>query len=116
MAKSKASDNGLKRVTECPFSLEEFREKARGVPITIDGLPKALMVKEFSTGSFGWFSNEKLDLMVGGEKVRCQMNFTLVVVGSKEAPAKKVPPKAPAKTSAKPAPKAPEPPLPDDED
>lgn len=40
--------------------------------------------KEFSTGSVGWYSSNKGTIIVNGEEVRCNINVTITVVGSKE--------------------------------
>lgn len=72
----------------CPVSREVFRKAAKPLPLTIDG--KAGMVlspKEFSTGSFGWNTNEKYTVMIDGVAVPCQLGINLTIIGSKEQPA-----------------------------
>ena len=41
--------------------------------------------REFSSGSFGWFASEKLNVPVGGERVRCQLSVNVTVIGSKNS-------------------------------
>jgi hypothetical protein len=40
--------------------------------------------KEFTTGSFGWYDNRKVQVRVGDELVWCQMGLTITVIGSKD--------------------------------
>ena len=42
-------------------------------------------VKEFSTGSFGWYLNGKIVVNVDGKPCSVQVGMNLTVVGSKEA-------------------------------
>jgi len=42
-------------------------------------------VKEFSTGSFGWYLNGKIVVTVDGKPCSVQVGMNLTVVGSKEA-------------------------------
>jgi len=42
-------------------------------------------VKEFSTGSFGWYLNGKILVPIDGKNVSVQVGMNLTVVGSKEA-------------------------------
>ncbi len=41
--------------------------------------------REFSSGSFGWFASEKLNVPVGNERVRCQLSLNVTVIGSKNS-------------------------------
>lgn len=86
--KAAANEATVPAKTECPFTLEAFLQKARTLALMVDGQPKAMAVKDFKTGSFGWFTNEKITLVVDGKSLRCQMNFSIVAVGSKEVPRK----------------------------
>lgn len=65
--------------TPCPISKSRFIDKATALPMTVTVLPR-----EFSTGSVGWFNNGKVDATVDGVAVKCQMNVTLTVSGSKK--------------------------------
>jgi hypothetical protein len=79
--------------TECPVSRQQFLKAAKPLTLSIDGKANAeagaktvvASVKEFSTGSFGWFCNEKVTLEIDGVPVKVQANMNLIVVGSKEA-------------------------------
>lgn len=86
MAKSKtqsAIDASTKK-KDCPFaSVEEFMAVAKPIALVVDGQAKAANVKAFSSGSFGWFMNDKVTLMIDGKPTKCQCNFNIVVVGSK---------------------------------
>jgi hypothetical protein len=70
--------------TSCPVSRGEFLAKARPVEVVINGAPLQAVVKEFSTGSLGWYLNGKTLIDVGGTKVAVQIGMNLTVVGSKE--------------------------------
>ena len=45
--------------TTCPITRQQFRDAAKPVSITINGVPQLADVKEFSTGSLGWYLNGK---------------------------------------------------------
>lgn len=70
----------------CPVTRAEFREHAKAVKVEINGIPMMAEVKEFSTGSFGWYLNGKSVVEIDGKQVSIQIGMNLTVVGSKEAP------------------------------
>ncbi len=43
-------------------------------------------VKEFSTGSLGWYLNGRTTLEIDGQHVPVLINASLVIIGSKELP------------------------------
>ena len=43
-------------------------------------------VKEFSTGSLGWYLNGKTIVKVGDKPVTVQIGLNMTIVGSKELP------------------------------
>jgi hypothetical protein len=49
-------------------------------------VPLLADVKEFSTGSLGWYLNGKTTIEVGGKPVTVQIGMNLTIVGSKELP------------------------------
>jgi hypothetical protein len=67
----------------CPVSLEQFRAQAKAIVVQIGDEKKMLMTKEFASGSYGWFTNEKITLMVGDTPVKVQCNLQMIIVGSK---------------------------------
>ena len=71
--------------TACPISRAQFLSKAKAVTITINGVPLIAEVKEFSTGSLGWYLNGKTAIEVDGTPVSVQIGMNLTVVGSKDA-------------------------------
>lgn len=77
----------MAKKTTCPISRGDFKSKAKALPVTIAGAQHLADVKEFSTGSFGWFLNAKATIDVDGVLVPVQINANLIIVGSKEAPA-----------------------------
>jgi hypothetical protein len=76
----------MAKKTTCPISRPEFRQKAKPVTVTINGIPLQAEVKEFSTGSLGWYLNGKTMIDVGGTPVSVQIGLNLTIVGSKELP------------------------------
>jgi hypothetical protein len=71
--------------TSCPVSLTQFREKAEPMKVIINGQEMLAEVKEFSTGSFGWYMNGKTVVTIDGKAVSVQIGMNLTVVGSKDA-------------------------------
>ncbi len=72
----------------CPVSRTDFRNDAQPVEVIINGVPMTADVKEFSTGSLGWYLNGKVNLKVGDKSVSVQIGMNLTIVGSKELPKK----------------------------
>ena len=72
-------------MAKCPISRSKFRESASPVRVEINCNPMMAEVKEFSTGSFGWYLNGKTTIDVGGTPVTVQIGMNLTVIGSKEA-------------------------------
>ena len=72
--------------TECPITRSQFRDKAKPVTVTINNMPFQAVVKEFSTGSLGWYLNGKTTIEIDGTPVAVQIGLNLTVVGSKELP------------------------------
>lgn len=76
----------MAKKTNCPINRAEFREHAKPVEININGIPMMAEVKEFSTGSLGWYLNGKASLKVGETPVTVQIGVNLTIVGSKDLP------------------------------
>lgn len=70
----------------CSVSREEFVNDAKPVEVVINGIPMTAEVKEFSTGSLGWYLNGKANVKVGEKSVTVQIGMNLTIVGSKELP------------------------------
>ncbi len=71
--------------TVCPLTKKQFADKAQGLKVTINGREFLAPAKQFSTGSFGWYINDKVTVEVDGKAVQVQVGMNLIVVGSKEA-------------------------------
>lgn len=71
--------------SSCPLSREAFKQAAKPVEVVVNGVPMLAEVKEFSTGSFGWYLGGKTVLKVGDTPVSVQISMNLTVVGSKDA-------------------------------
>ena len=76
----------MAKKTVCPITRSQFREKAKPVSVTINGVPLQADVKEFSTGSLGWYLNGKTSIEIDGKLVPVQIGLNLTIVGSKELP------------------------------
>lgn len=72
--------------TTCSINREDFRTNAQPVEVVINGVPLIAEVKEFSTGSLGWYLNGKTTVKVGEKPVTVQIGMNLTIVGSKELP------------------------------
>ena len=72
--------------SSCSVTRAEFLEKAQPVEVVINGIPMTAEVKEFSTGSLGWYLTGKTNLKVGEKSVSVQIGMNLTIVGSKELP------------------------------
>jgi hypothetical protein len=77
----------MAKKTTCPITRADFRQKAKAVTVSIGNVPLQADVKEFSTGSLGWYLNGKTTIDVGGTPVSVQIGLNLTIVGSKELPA-----------------------------
>lgn len=71
--------------TTCPVTRTQFVEKAEPLKVVINGQELIAEVKEFSTGSFGWYLNGKILVPIDGKNVSVQVGMNMAVVGSKEA-------------------------------
>lgn len=89
----------MAKKTTCPISRSEFRGKAKPIVIKIGDVPLQADVKEFSTGSLGWYLNGKTTIDVGGTPVSVQIGMNLTIVGSKELPQDATPATAAAHTA-----------------
>jgi hypothetical protein len=76
----------MAKKTNCPIRRDQFRAAAKPLTVTIAGVPLAAEVKEFSTGSMGWYLNGKTMVEVDGTPVAVQIGLNLTIVGSKELP------------------------------
>ena len=76
----------MAKKTSCPITRAQFREHARAVEVTINGVPMRAEVKEFSTGSLGWYLNGKATMDIGGSPISVQIGLNLTIVGSKDLP------------------------------
>jgi hypothetical protein len=74
-------------MAKCPITRSKFREAAEPVRVEINGNAMMAEVKEFSTGSFGWYLNAKTTINVGDTPVNVQIGMNLTIVGSKDVPA-----------------------------
>jgi hypothetical protein len=71
--------------TASPVTAKQFAEKAEPLKIVINGQEMLAEVKQFSTGSFGWYLNGKTVISIDGKALSVQIGMNMTVVGSKEA-------------------------------
>ena len=71
--------------TTCPITRAQFTDKATPLKITIGSQEMLAEVKEFSTGSFGWYLNGKTVVEIDGKAVSVQIGMNMIIVGSKDA-------------------------------
>jgi hypothetical protein len=76
----------MAKKTICPITRAQFVENAKPVVIQIGEDKVEAEVKEFSTGSLGWYLNGKTKIEIGGVRVPVQIGLNLTIVGSKELP------------------------------
>ncbi len=70
----------------CPITRAQFRKLAKAVEVTINGVPMHAEVKEFSTGSIGWYLSAKSTISIDGTPVSVQIGLNMTILGSKELP------------------------------
>ncbi len=70
----------------CTVTRSEFLEGASPLTVVINGVVMEAEVKEFSTGSLGWYLNGKIEVNVAGQPVNVQIGLNMTVAGSKDLP------------------------------
>jgi hypothetical protein len=73
-------------MAKCPVTRGEFRDDAQPLKVEVNGVPMIAEVKEFSTGSLGWYLNSKSVVDIGGKQVTVQIGMNITVIGSKDLP------------------------------
>lgn len=81
----------MAKKTTCPISREDFQRKARSINVTIAGNSQQAEVKQFATGSFGWYLNGRTSIEIDGQPVPVLINASLIIIGSKDLPAAEKP-------------------------
>ena len=76
----------MAKKTSCPVSRSDFRAHAKPVSVVVNNVPLIAEVKEFSTGSLGWYLNGKVSVKIGDTSVTVQIGMNMTIVGSKELP------------------------------
>jgi len=84
--------------TTCPISRKDFLTHAKPIAVKIGEVPLSAAVREFSTGSLGWYLNGKTSIEVNGVPLAVQIGLNITVVGSKELPKDGASPPAPAES------------------
>jgi hypothetical protein len=76
----------MAKKTTCPISRKDFIAHAQAISVKVGDIPMSAIVKEFSTGSLGWYLNGKTNIEVNGVAVPVQIGMNMTIVGSKELP------------------------------
>jgi len=76
----------MAKKTSCPITRQEFETHAKPITVTIGSSTLPAEVKQFSTGSFGWYLGGKTSIEINGKLVAVQIGMNLTVIGSKELP------------------------------
>jgi hypothetical protein len=76
----------MAKKTSCPITRADFRSKAKAITVVIGDQRLVAEVKEFSTGSLGWYLNGKTAIDIDGTPVSVQIGLNLTIIGSKELP------------------------------
>ena len=81
-----ATSTPATRKTTCPITREQFNAHAAASTPAVQIAGQALMVaaKQFSTGSMGYFANGKVQVVINGIPVMCQVGLNITVIGSKD--------------------------------
>lgn len=66
-----------------PVSNEDFLKHAKPMIAQIGGHPVEMEPREFSSGSVGYNASFKVDVLVNGKVVKCQVGLNVIVCGSK---------------------------------
>ena len=77
----------MAKKSTCPVNRADFRTHAKPVRVMIGEVPMMAEVKEFATGSLGWYLNGKTTIDINGVAVSVQIGMNMTIVGSKELPA-----------------------------
>jgi hypothetical protein len=72
--------------TNCPITRDEFKQNAKAIKVVVNDVPLLAEVKEFSTGSLGWYLNGKTNIEINGKAVSVQIGMNMTIIGSKELP------------------------------
>tara|TARA_B110000503_G_scaffold70159_1_gene109203 strand:- start:151 stop:384 length:234 start_codon:yes stop_codon:yes gene_type:complete len=73
----------VEKKNECVISRESFLAAAKPLDILVNGIPMTAEIKEFSTGSFGFYLNGKVTLVIDEKRVPLQVGGNFTVVNSK---------------------------------
>jgi len=83
MAKQKTTTETPEK-SKCPITREQFVAHVKPILLVINGENKVASPKDFSTGSFGFFFNEKSTVVIDGIPCKVQWNCLGTIVGSKD--------------------------------
>ncbi len=81
--------NEKKPAKTCPVSKEDFFKKAKPIQVLFQDSEGNLIgsatatLKEFSTGSYGWYFSGKITPTVEGTALETQTGLNMTAVGSK---------------------------------
>ena len=79
------ADTGLRPDVRASASVASACPWYEPLKVTINGQEMLAEVKQFSTGSFGWYMNAKTVVSIDGKAVSVQIGMNMAIVGSKDA-------------------------------
>ena len=77
-SKNSASSSVKSEKSVCPVTAKEFAAAAGPIKVMIGDQQVTAEVKEFSTGSFGWYVNSKVTIEVDGKRLTVQVEANLI--------------------------------------
>lgn len=88
MAKAKATQAETPETGKrCAVTRKQWADDApQTIVITVNGTTIAAGKRDFSSGSFGFYVNEKIIIMVGDTPVKFQCNLNMTAVNSGNEP------------------------------
>lgn len=84
MAKQ-ATNAKAKGEKKSPVTRDQFKKGAKPMMAKIGDVPVAVMPREFSTGTLGWFANGATVIEVDGVPCKVTYSVQLYIANSKEA-------------------------------
>jgi len=72
--------------TTCPVTKDQFNAAAKPMPVTLGDHHMTAGIKNFQTGSYGWYGNGKATVTIDGKLCEVQVGVTMTLIGSKPQP------------------------------
>lgn len=73
------------KVSKCAITKGQFRKGAKPMRASINGVETVANVKEFASGTLGWFANGSTVVEIDGVPVKVTFQIQAFVANSKDA-------------------------------